>query len=760
MKLRLLLSVAGMLLLARLASGAALAPDFAAPIDTRLTLKAATGGGLTATWSGRPQISPARSELIVMLTREGGSRQQVLKRSLTLKAGKTAQAAVALPALKPGTYQLASLATMGMAGLQYAKPDRVRFKVGADGSMREIAPAKRQTARQFADQFRPRLPQAKPRAALAQDLGGFRVSGQFHFTNKNFICSHTTQTVEMETTTNTLPLRSVKVQVCDIVSSASFYFVQVLGSTTTDDNGNFSLYVKSNDDGDGTGRDIVIRVLAENGDATVQDFSKTTHYLDVLTTVTYNGQPYYPPLDWPGGPMNVGNILFVEDASGPWNILDAVRQGADFVRARGAAAPKALVRWAKKNTDGGYYEPGTNRISLRGDDLAADEFDDAVILHEYGHLVADKLSVDKNPGGVHYYDQSSSRALAWSEGWASFFSCAVRNDPFMIDSYFSQLYGFIADLESFTDIFTFDYRRGDDVEICVAAALWDIYDSRNEYRDSISNGIAGIWKVFTDGFTDARPCTFRDFHDGWRRFRIPGLASVRNIMDSFGINYWGGLMVNSMQISGGASLATSRTVTLNNLVSGSPVEYMASESSIFAGGRWKKYSGAPVFKLSSGDGFKRIFFKVRDAKKKVSTVKFDIIELKEQYVVRPNDPGYVRQLPPGADFHWYRMPVGKKGRIKVSATPSASSALAMLIYRANDLTRPVWGAGGEEGAGSAPQINEIFSAGDYVVVIFLVDPTSAAGSGGSGNPGDPVYNGEKPETYTIRAIPYSFAISG
>lgn len=750
MNIRTLFAVAGLLLLARLAPGAAPANhDFEAPIETRLALKA-SGGAITATWSGRPEISPASSQLTIMLTREGGSRQQILKQNLTLKTGKLAQAAVTLPALTPGTYQLASLATLGGPALQYAKPDRLRFRVGADGSMRLIAPARRQTAGQFAERFRPRLPQSKPRSALAQDLGGFRVSGKFHFTNKNFICTHTTQTVQLEVTTNTLPLRSVKVQVCDIVSSASFYYVQVLGTTTTDDNGNFSFYVKSNDDGDGTGRDIVIRVLAESGDAVVQDFNNTTYYYDVFALMGQDGQLFHLPLDWPGGPLNVGNILFTEAASGPWNILDALRQGADFVRARGATAPKATVRWASKNSDGGYYEPGTNRITLRGDDVAADEFDDSVILHEYGHLVADKLSVDKNPGLRHYYDQASNRALAWSEGWASFFSCAVRNDPFMVDSYFSQEMGFIADLENFSDIFTFDYRRGDDVEICVAASLWDIFDSTNEYRDTLSDGPDNIWRVFRKGFTTARPCTFRDFYDGWRRLRLPGLSQVRNIMDSFGINYWGGLMVNSLLINTGGELAPSRTVTLNNLVSGSPVEYQASESSSFSRARWRKYSGAPTFTLSSGDGYKRVFFRVRDAAKKVSTPKFDVIELKEQLTLKPNGPVLTRVVPSSFDYHWYKMSIGKKGRFLVRATPTGSSLLALEVYRADDFTRPVFVGGGA--AGNA-DVNEIFPSGDYVVVVYQVEPTEGSSSGGSSG------SSNGPDTYTIGAMPYKFVLS-
>ncbi len=73
-------------------------------------------------------------------------------------------------------------------------------------------------------------------------------------------------------------------------------------------------------------------------------------------------------------------------------------------------------------------------------------------------------------------------------------------------------------------------------------------------------------------------------------------------------------LVETFAINNGAEITTSRTVTLNNTCSNAePTEYMASERSDFAGAAWLPYSTAPSFELYAGDGYKIVYFKVRNA---------------------------------------------------------------------------------------------------------------------------------------------------
>lgn len=85
------------------------------------------------------------------------------------------------------------------------------------------------------------------------------------------------------------------------------------------------------------------------------------------------------------------------------------------------------------------------------------------------------------------------------------------------------------------------------------------------------------------------------------------------------------ITVASFQINNGAAETSSRKVTLNNTVTGSPTHYMASESSTFKRARWKTYTGAPKFRLSSRKETKTVYFKIRNAKGKSSVVSDSII---------------------------------------------------------------------------------------------------------------------------------------
>ncbi|HNR14277.1 MAG TPA: choice-of-anchor D domain-containing protein [Thermodesulfobacteriota bacterium] len=70
--------------------------------------------------------------------------------------------------------------------------------------------------------------------------------------------------------------------------------------------------------------------------------------------------------------------------------------------------------------------------------------------------------------------------------------------------------------------------------------------------------------------------------------------------------------VTSFMINNGASRTVSTIVTLNNTATNDPTEYMASESSVFAGAQWLPYAPAPSFTLSPTLGTKRVYFKVRN----------------------------------------------------------------------------------------------------------------------------------------------------
>jgi hypothetical protein len=58
---------------------------------------------------------------------------------------------------------------------------------------------------------------------------------------------------------------------------------------------------------------------------------------------------------------------------------------------------------------------------------------DSVIAHEMGHWVMQSFGHPPGEGGVHYFGLPTFPGLAWSEGWATWFSSAVTGSPRYVD---------------------------------------------------------------------------------------------------------------------------------------------------------------------------------------------------------------------------------------------------------------------------------------------------------------------------------------
>jgi hypothetical protein len=70
--------------------------------------------------------------------------------------------------------------------------------------------------------------------------------------------------------------------------------------------------------------------------------------------------------------------------------------------------------------------------------------------------------------------------------------------------------------------------------------------------------------------------------------------------------------VKALRVNNGGRTTTNHTVTLNNVATGNPDQYMVSEYSDFHDASWQAYSPAPTFTLSAGTGKKRVYFKVQN----------------------------------------------------------------------------------------------------------------------------------------------------
>lgn len=250
---------------------------------------------------------------------------------------------------------------------------------------------------------------------------------------------------------------------------------QVVASGVTDAQGRFSLRVPDEAGG------VRVAVLARLAGA---------------PSVAVHAPGSLDPWSVASGPVRGGTAVEVHapaEGGAPFNALDAVSRGLAFVRALepAAALPDLRVE-AGPGVDGTYYGEGVLRLTGADVDHS---LDDAVVLHELGHYVMDAL-VGPGVGGEHRgcddpTPQVLDRRLAFSEAWASTFSCLVRGDSRMVEAGV----GTSADLER-----PCEQAMGPGSEDAVAAALWDLVDGTAGLPDEDGDGVAlpvpALWRAF------------------------------------------------------------------------------------------------------------------------------------------------------------------------------------------------------------------------------------------------------------------------
>jgi hypothetical protein len=195
--------------------------------------------------------------------------------------------------------------------------------------------------------------------------------------------------------------------------------------------------------------------------------------------------------------------------SGAFNILEMVQRANETIRAADPAVdpPVLTIYWSPKNTrrsgniaqgfiGTSFFNVANNTAYILGDrNEDSDEFDDSVIVHEYGHLLAAKFSRDDSPGGETHVGDILDPRIAWSEGWANFFSSVVRNDPVWRDT--SGPNG--------TNVYRFDLNEkvpaGDTPgywsETSVGTLLWELYQGSDLTRNT-GYPFSEIWGAFAD----------------------------------------------------------------------------------------------------------------------------------------------------------------------------------------------------------------------------------------------------------------------
>jgi formylglycine-generating enzyme required for sulfatase activity len=72
-------------------------------------------------------------------------------------------------------------------------------------------------------------------------------------------------------------------------------------------------------------------------------------------------------------------------------------------------------------------------------------------------------------------------------------------------------------------------------------------------------------------------------------------------------------VLSAFALDNGDASTGSHVVALNHTLTGTPTDYMASESATFAGAAWLPYSSLPSFRMTGANGSKTVYFKVKNA---------------------------------------------------------------------------------------------------------------------------------------------------
>jgi hypothetical protein len=132
-------------------------------------------------------------------------------------------------------------------------------------------------------------------------------------------------------------------------------------------------------------------------------------------------------------------------------------------------------------------------LGMEGDDT--EEFDDHVIVHEWGHYFEDKFSRSDSIGGSHSSNDRLDARVAFGEGWATALSGIGLNNQNYCDTLWSSgdLRGFRIDIEGWNTGSTAGWYN----EFSVLKIIYDLWDSNSDGTDNGSIGFDPIYEVMT-----------------------------------------------------------------------------------------------------------------------------------------------------------------------------------------------------------------------------------------------------------------------
>jgi len=291
-------------------------------------------------------------------------------------------------------------------------------------------------------------------------------------------------TLGLSSTLSKKPIREAKIQVIRKVDG------QVVGTEKTDANGNFDFQFTNSGD-------AVYNVVIK----TEQNNTKVKQKV-----VPVGGSDAYQlkSADIDGivdrQKSNL-NLLAKKNVNAEaFNIFEMGLKGAEFIKATYNKTPPMLTwEWTFGTVSfcgstASCYSSSNKKIGVLSKTSDEDGYDDFVLMHEFGHFFSDEYSNEDSPGGSHSSSNRIVPKLAWSEGHATFFGNTVLKNSVYIDAFLSSTgtpKAFLLDIEKLPSKVPLGTIASTSIlgnlsEALVSAMLWDLSDSTNELKDTLS----------------------------------------------------------------------------------------------------------------------------------------------------------------------------------------------------------------------------------------------------------------------------------
>jgi len=282
-----------------------------------------------------------------------------------------------------------------------------------------------------------------------------------------------------------------------------------------------------------------------------------------------------------------------------------------------------------------------------------DQWDESVILHEYGHYLMDHFAVlgsvdychppTETPPCGHSFNSHEDPQTAYIEGWANYYQSATKRYYGLPDAhiYIETTWSFNMETSWHDPATTWD-----DAESTIACIMWDLNDSPNDDQngDDVGDEINLGHNENHNTFSNINPSSYGtpvDIHAFYTSFR--NRHSYDNqlirIFYEHGIDKDFTSPTGSININSGATYATSTSVTLNLSSSdpypGTGVTQMRFLNSGSSWTSWQSYVSSKSWTLTSSNGGKTVYVQYKDGSGNSSSSYSDSIILDN---VDPTNP--------------------------------------------------------------------------------------------------------------------------